>query len=189
MSKIALSIYLQPDSFCVGFVDEEGHCLGSKTQHSTPSVEGIAAACNNLQASLKVDSFQVIGLVGDGLENTEELLRGLEEYYQQSIELQRPGQALVAYEQKWGYTIDENDFVALAIHSSIDGGLMINGNQATGSEGLAANMAHLLVHEQGQSLPLGNYFSKKGMVKVALNVMAIKTFQSPAGNSDSQIIQ
>lgn len=180
MSTVALGIYLQPQHCTISFVNENGHCLGSASQDmSVNTASLLIKACETLQAQLNLAGFNGIGLVCDGMECPEGLLKELADHFQMEVAVSRAGLALAAYEQRWGHATTESNFMGITMHAAIDGGIVLNGQKAAGEAGLAGTIAHLLVHENGESRPLGDYFSPKGICNLALKVMA----NEPIGSS------
>ena len=180
MSKIALSVYLQSTACTIGFVNENGQCLGSESRAGLMTASGaLIEWCEELQAKFSVDCIHCVGVVTDSVTITEQFVDELAAHFQLSIKVSRPGLALANYERLWGHVPEENNFMAISIHSGIDGGVVLNGQEAKGQGGLAGNISHLLVHENGQACPLGSYFSAVGIRNVALSVMATEKGGSP----------
>ncbi|MGB0522422.1 MAG: ROK family protein [Flammeovirgaceae bacterium] len=180
MSKIALSIYLKPTFCCIGFVNEEGNCLGSEEfEGNAFTAAELIPICEQLQTTFKVVTFHTIGLVVTEAVEDEHLSTKLADYFQAPVHVQRSGSALAAYEHKWGHATEEANFMAITIHSSIDGGIILNGQAAQGNQGLAGSIAHLQVHTAGyEGTTLGEHLSQEGLTRMALRVLANSTKDS-----------
>lgn len=181
MSKIALSIYLQVSSTTIGFVNEEGQCLGSQTfDKPITSVQSIIELCEQLQARFQVVTFHKIGIVSNReLQEQTEIIEKLSSYFHVKATHAHTGAALAQYEHQWGNTQHEGNFFAISIQSTIDGAIFLNGKLAQGSEGLAANISHLLVHNYMPSQPLYTYFTEEGIKKMASKMIAESAAHSP----------
>ena len=172
MSKIALGIYLRPNSCGIGFVNQEGHCIGSQELPLDELViDSLIDNVEQLQARFQVVTFHCIGVVQATEEVPTNIFDKLTSHFQVPLSKAKAGEALALFEYLWGEAQHETNFLAISLHTSIDGGLFINGKIAQGHQGLAGSLGDLLVHEYQEPKKLLDYLSEDGIKNMASRLM------------------
>jgi len=188
MSQIALGIYVQDQATHIGFVTEEGKCLGStihQEMDASSSLE-LLKACEALQKQFKVVSFHQVGIVNESSIqlNVNEISATL----QAPVRVEKAGAALATYEHLWGHTQSERNFVAISIQKTLQSAAFLKGKLAMGEQGLAGDLGNLLVHYQGDTQILAHYLSETGMKNFACTIIAKSPEQSPLKNISHQAL-
>lgn len=190
-----------------GFVDAEGRCLGSgvmATASHRPA-EAFFARLHERAEALRASLDPGHPLAGIGVAAASanyytgaierpcnldwdhvDLVAGLGRHYPLPVATTNDANAVALGEMLFGAARGMRDFIAITLGTGVGSGVVVNGQLVYGADGLAGELGHLPAsghtgRECGCGLRgcLETYASATGIVRTALELMALRRAPSP----------
>jgi predicted NBD/HSP70 family sugar kinase len=140
--------------------------------------------------SLDPEKISVVGIAPHGIIDTENGrcvlgthlgglidldLRGeLEPLFHVPVFVDDPARSLAYYEKKYGHGKGIDDFIYLFIGRGVGSGIVIDGKLHLGAQGMAGEIGHLIVKENGERCKCGNYGCLETVASVGNIIRQVK---------------
>jgi glucokinase len=217
--KIALGIDIGGTNTAFGFVDSEGNCLAegniSSTKHARVE-DFIAELANASKLCLKsIDAEHELIGIGIGAPNANylkgtiddaanliwkgriNLIDLMKQHFDLPIFVNNDANTAAIGEMMFGAGKGMKDFICLTLGTGLGSGIIVNGQMQYGHLGIAGEMGHIIVSNNGRACGCGRkgcletYVSARGLRTTALELLAKNTDDSilrelPEGEIDSK---
>jgi predicted NBD/HSP70 family sugar kinase len=155
-------------------------------------IGGIERYCSTFirENNLKQYSIAAIGVAPHGIIDTENgrcllgthlggiidlnLREELEAHIGIPVYVNDPARALAYYEKKFGHGREVNNFIYIFMDKGVGSGIVIDGKIHLGASGMAGEIGHLIVSENGERCKCGNYGCLETVASVGSIVRQVK---------------
>jgi predicted NBD/HSP70 family sugar kinase len=139
---------------------------------------------------LDLQSIAVTGIAPHGIIDTEhgkcilgthlgglinlDMQRAFEPLFGMPVFVDDPARSLAYYERKYGSGRGVDDFIYLFIDRGVGSGIVIDGKIHLGAQGMAGEIGHLIVKENGERCKCGNYGCLETVASVGNIIRQVK---------------
>jgi predicted NBD/HSP70 family sugar kinase len=182
---LSIGLDIDDDRIILGAVNSDGRAI-CRQEYSYKGNQDLAYSAENIikgiegyyssflmQNDLHPDSVAVVGIAPHGIIDTENgrcllgthlggiidlnLREELESRIALPVYVNDPARALAYYETKYGHGQEVDNFIYVFLDKGVGSGIVIDRKIHLGASGMAGEIGHLIVSENGERCKCGNY--------------------------------
>jgi predicted NBD/HSP70 family sugar kinase len=199
---LSIGLDIDEDRIMLGAVDSDG-VLISQQEYTYEGDQDRPGSAENIimniekyssafmkQNNLLPEAVAAIGVAPHGIIDTENgrcllgthlggiidlnLREELEAVYGVPVYVNDPARALAYYERKYGYGREVDNFIYILMDKGVGSGIVIDGKIHLGASGMAGEIGHLVVAENGELCKCGNYGCLETVASVGSIIRQVK---------------
>jgi|GEM_PF-589939 len=199
---LSIGLDIDEDRIILGAVNSDGMPISQQeyryegNQDHPYSAENIIIGIEKYYSSfmkqnnLLPEAIAAIGVAPHGIIDTENgrcllgthlggivdlnLREELESHIGTPVYVNDPARALAYYERKYGHGREVNNFIYIFMDKGVGSGIVIDGKIHLGASGMAGEIGHLIVSENGERCKCGNYGCLETVASVGSIIRQVK---------------
>ena len=199
---LSIGLDIDEERIMLGAVDSDGvpisqqEYMYERDQDRQGSAENIIMSIEKYssdfmkQNSLLPEAVAAIGVAPHGIIDTENgrcllgthlggiidlnLREELESVFGVPVYVNDPARALAYYERKYGHGREVDNFIYIFMDKGVGSGIVIDGKIHLGASGMAGEIGHLIVAENGERCKCGNYGCLETVASVGSIIRQVK---------------
>ncbi len=182
---LSIGLDIDEDQIIISAVNSDGACVSKQKFLYEHEQERPASAGNIIrsiekystafieQSNLDRNAVATIGVAPHGIVDTENgrcllgthlggiidlnLREELESVFHVPVYVDDPARSIAYYEMKFGHGREVKNFIYLFVDKGVGSGIVIDGKIHLGASGMAGEIGHIIVNEDGERCKCGNY--------------------------------